>query len=63
MEGECLSILRRAKEVSVEERHSKCQKSKKKNQVYLSGVSRIKPLVSSKGLDWLFIKEKVGFAL
>jgi len=26
-------------------------------------VSRIKPLVSSKGLDWLFIKEKVGFAL
>jgi hypothetical protein len=31
MEGECLSILKRAKEVSVEERHSKCQKSTKKN--------------------------------
>jgi hypothetical protein len=27
------------------------------------GVSMIKPLVSSERLDWLFIKEKVGFAL
>jgi hypothetical protein len=27
------------------------------------GVSKIKPLVISKILDWLFIKEKVGFAL
>jgi hypothetical protein len=26
MEGECLSILRGAKEVSIEERHNKCQK-------------------------------------
>jgi len=26
MEGECLSILRWAKEVSIEERHNKCQK-------------------------------------
>jgi hypothetical protein len=26
MEGECLSILRGAKEVSIKERHSKCQK-------------------------------------
>jgi len=25
-EGECLSILRGAKEVSMEERHNKCQK-------------------------------------
>ena len=25
-EGECFSILRRAKEVSIEERHNKCQK-------------------------------------
>ena len=64
MEGECLSILRRAKEVSVEERHIKCQKSTQKKSSFMSfGVSRIKPLVSSKGLDWLFIKEKVGFAL
>jgi hypothetical protein len=30
MEWECLSILRRAKEIWIEERHSKCQKSKKK---------------------------------
>jgi len=33
MEGECLSILTWAKEVSIEERHNKCQKLKKKNQV------------------------------
>jgi hypothetical protein len=26
MEGECLSILRGAKRVSIKERHSKCQK-------------------------------------
>jgi hypothetical protein len=26
MEGECLSILRGTKEVSIKERHSKCQK-------------------------------------
>jgi len=26
MEGECISILRGAKDVSIEERHSKCQK-------------------------------------
>jgi hypothetical protein len=26
MEGECLSILRGAKEVSIEERHNKCNK-------------------------------------
>jgi hypothetical protein len=26
-EGECLSILRGVKEVSIKERHSKCQKS------------------------------------
>jgi hypothetical protein len=57
MEGECLSILRGAKEVSIEERHSKCQKSTPKKSSFISfGVSRIKPLVSSKRLDWLFIK-------
>jgi hypothetical protein len=61
MEGECLSILRGAKEVSIEERHSKC--NKKKSSSISFGVFRIKPLVSSKRLDWLFIKEKVGFAL
>jgi hypothetical protein len=61
---ECLSILRRAKEVSIEKRHSKCQKSTKKKSSFMSfGVSSVKPLVSSKGLDWLFIKEKVGFVL
>jgi hypothetical protein len=62
---ECLSILRRAKEVSIEKRHSKCQKStqKKKSSFMSFGVSSIKPLVSSKRLDWLFIKEKVGFVL
>jgi hypothetical protein len=63
MEGECLSILRGAKEVSIEERHNKCQKSKKKLSFISFDVSRIKPLVSSKKLDWLVIKEKVGFAL
>jgi hypothetical protein len=35
----------------------------KKSSLVSFGVSRIKPLVSSKRLDWLFIKEKVGFAL
>jgi hypothetical protein len=60
MEGGCLSILRGAKEVSMEERHNKCQKStpKKKKSSFMSfGVSRIKPLVSSKFLDSLFIRE------
>jgi len=48
-EGECLSILRGAKEVSMEERHNKCQKSTPKKSSFMSfGVSRIKPLVSSK---------------
>jgi len=52
MEGECLSILRRAKEVSIEERHSKCQKSTPKKSSFMSfGVPGIKPLVSSKRLD------------
>jgi hypothetical protein len=32
MKGECLSILKE-KKVSIEERHSKCQKSTPKNQV------------------------------
>jgi hypothetical protein len=57
MEGECLSILRWAKEVSIEERHNKCQKLKKKSSFISFGVSRIKPLMSSKRLYWLFIKE------
>jgi hypothetical protein len=50
MEGECLSILRGAKEVSIKERHGKCQKStqKKKSSFMSFGMSRIKPLVSSK---------------
>jgi len=48
-EGECLSILRGAKEVSMEERHNKCQKSTPKKSSFMSfGASRIKPLVSSK---------------
>jgi hypothetical protein len=39
-------------------------KSKKKKSSFMFfGVSKIKPLVFSKILDWLFIKEKVGFAL
>ena len=59
MEGECLSILRGAKEVSIEERHNKWQKSKKKLSFISFDVSRIKPLVSSKRLDCLFIKEKL----
>jgi len=51
-ERECLSILRGAKDVSIEERHSKCQKSTpKKNQASCLLVSGIKPLVSSKRLD------------
>jgi len=33
MKGECLPILKGAKEVSIEERHSKCQKSTTKIQV------------------------------
>jgi len=46
-EGECLSIPRVAKEVSIEERHNKCQKSTLKKSSFMSfGVSRIKPLVS-----------------
>jgi len=46
-EGECLSILRVAKKVSIEERHNKCQKSTLKKLSFMSfGVSRIKPLVS-----------------
>jgi len=32
MKGECLSILRKARKVSIEERHIKCQKSTPKNQ-------------------------------
>ena len=49
MEGGCLSILRGAKEVSMEERHNKCQKSTPKKSSFMSfGASRIKPLVSSK---------------
>jgi hypothetical protein len=59
MEGECLSILRWAKEVSIEERHNKCQKLKKKSSFISFGVSRIKPLMSSKRLEWLFIKENL----
>jgi len=35
----------------------------KKSSVMSFGVSMIKPLQSSKRLDWLFIKKKVGFAL
>jgi hypothetical protein len=39
-ERECLSILRRAKDVSIEERHSKCQKSTPKKSSFMSfGVS------------------------
>jgi hypothetical protein len=59
MEGECLSILRWAKEVSIEERHNKCQKLKKKSSFISFGLSRIKLLMSSKRLDWLFIKENL----
>jgi len=52
MKGECPSILSRAKEVSIEERHIKCQKSTPKNQALcLLGVSMINPSVSSKRLD------------
>jgi hypothetical protein len=31
-EGKCLSILRRAKKVSIEKRHSKCQNSTLENK-------------------------------
>jgi len=49
MEGECLSILRGAKDVSIEERHSKCQKSTPKKSSFMSfGVSKIKHLVFKK---------------
>jgi hypothetical protein len=43
----------------MEERHNKCQKSTPKKSSFMSfGVSRIKPLVSSKKiLDSLFIRE------
>jgi hypothetical protein len=61
MEGECLSILRRAKEVSIKERQQMPKVNTKKSSFMSFGVSMIKPLVSS--LDWLYIKEKVGFAL
>ena len=37
--------------------------TKTKSSFMSFGVSRIKPLISSKRLDWLFFKEKVGFAL
>jgi hypothetical protein len=59
-EGECLSILRGAKEVSMEERHNKCQKSTPKKSSFMSfGVSRIKPLVSSKFFRFIIHQRKL----
>jgi hypothetical protein len=52
MEGECLSILRGAKEVSIEERHNKCQKSTLKKSSFMSfSVSRKAFSVFKKNLD------------
>jgi hypothetical protein len=48
MEGECLSILRRAKEVSIKERQQMPKVNTKKSSFMSFGVSMIKPLVSSK---------------
>ena len=40
--------------------NAKSQHQKKKISSFISfGVSRINPLMSSKRLDWLFIKEKL----
>jgi hypothetical protein len=64
-EGECLLNLGKTKEVSIKERHNKCQKSIKKNielQTWLL-ASMIKPPMLFDDWDWLFIKEKTGFAL
>jgi len=59
-EGECLSILRGAKEVSMEERHNKCQKSTPKKLSFMSfGVSRIKPLVSSNFFRFIIHQRKL----
>jgi hypothetical protein len=57
MEGECLSILRRAKEVSIKE----SQHQKIKFHVFWCVYD--KTFSVFKRLDWLYIKEKVGFAL
>jgi len=48
MEGECLSILRRAKEVSIKESQQMPKVNTKKSSFMSFGVSMIKPLVSSK---------------
>jgi hypothetical protein len=48
MEGECLSILRRAKEVSIKERQQMPKVNTKKSSFMSFGISMIKPLVSSK---------------
>jgi hypothetical protein len=56
---ECLSILRRAKEVSIEQRHSKCQKSTPEKLIFMSFSVYDKASSVFKRLDWLFIKEKL----
>ena len=60
-EKECLSILKEQKKRFQLKKDT--TDAKKKSSFMSLGVSMIKPLVSSERLDWLFIKEKVGFAL
>ena len=65
-EGECLSSLGKTKEVSIKKRQQISKVNKKKKNTELQTwllASMIKPLMLSDDWDWLFIKEKVGFAL
>jgi hypothetical protein len=60
-EGECLLSLGKTKEVS--QQMSKVEKKKKSGLQTWLLASMIKLLMLSDDWDWLFIKEKVGFAL
>jgi len=63
-EGECLSILKGAKKVSIEKRHIKCQKSTVENKSsFVSFGVYDKASDIFKILDWLFFKREVGSAL
>jgi hypothetical protein len=59
-EGECLLSLGKTKEVS--QQMSKVKKKKKSGLQTWLLASMIKLLMLSDDWDWLFIKEKVGFA-
>jgi len=57
-EGERLSSLEKGKEVSIKKRHRIRQSSIPKKKYWVTNI-----VFWYQWLDWLFIKEKVGFAL